>query len=232
MDKKIYRKIVSGFTPTPNFIKKVNLVWGFTLIELMVTISIFLVITTTVIFNYGDFKSSVSLQNNTDSIALSIRKAQSYAIGAKGSGGVFSNSYGIHFSIDENTPSNPQSGFNKSFILFSTNNNKLYDVANGGSCSDSSANECRELFSITSSDKIKEIWVDGDKTNPTYSNVDIVFTRPEPRAYFCYRPNVSTSTCTAVGNSSVSIVISNGQTGTREKTKTITVQNTGQISVQ
>jgi len=33
-----------GFTPTPNFSKKGNLVWGFTLIELMVATSIFVVI--------------------------------------------------------------------------------------------------------------------------------------------------------------------------------------------
>ena len=33
-----------GFTPTPNFSKKRNLVWGFTLIELMVATSIFVVI--------------------------------------------------------------------------------------------------------------------------------------------------------------------------------------------
>lgn len=37
---------VSGFTPTPNFLKKENLVWGFTLIELMVAISIFMMIMT------------------------------------------------------------------------------------------------------------------------------------------------------------------------------------------
>jgi hypothetical protein len=62
------------------------------------------------------------------------------------------------------------------------------------------------------------------------SYLDIVFVRPNSRAYFCYRTNVNND-CDSTNISSVSIKISNGQVAPNEKTKIISVQNTGQISI-
>ncbi|MCX6753554.1 MAG: type II secretion system protein, partial [Candidatus Nomurabacteria bacterium] len=202
---------------------------GLTLIELMVVISIFLVITTTVIFNYGTFNSNVSLQNLTDDVALSIRKAQGFAIGARAVGDNFRNSYGMHFSVDS-SPLGSLSGSNKSFLMFSvptadtkkyTDNGSMNDVCGNGS------NQCIESFNITSADNIKELQI--DDVSKVAGSIDIIFTRPNTRAYFCYRANASSDCVTA---SRVNIVISNGQTGDKERTKTISVQNTGQISIQ
>lgn len=211
---------------------------GFTLVELMVVISIFLMITAVTIFQYGTFRSNVSLQNLTDDIALSVRKAQSFAIGARGVknnvGGVdFDKNYGIHFTIDT-TPSSYQEGTNKSFILFSSADKK-YDYSSSGTCGDSVSNECIELFNITTADKVEEIWVDGVQMNAQKASIDIVFRRPDPRAYFCYRSanTNSNGNCDNQTISSVKIVISNGAANQADiKTKKITIQNTGQISIE
>lgn len=205
---------------------------GLTLIELMVVISIFLVITTTVIFNYGTFNSNVSLQNLTDDIALSIRKAQGFAIGARAIGDKFTYSYGMHFSVDKN-PIGSLSGSNKSFLMFSvlTSDTKKYtDTSNMNDiCGNNGSNQCIELFNITSADMIKKIDIDG--ITKTQGSIDIVFTRPNTRAAFCYRASMGSSCDTTA--SRVDIIISNGQTEVgKEKIKTISIQNTGQISIQ
>lgn len=208
---------------------------GLTLIELMVVIGIFLMITSVVIFNYGSFNSTISLQNLTDDIALSIRKAQSFAIGARGVGTDFKNSYGVHFSINPSQANLESSS--KSFLMFSvpttvTVANRKYTTGQGP-CGDSLNNSCVEFFNIMTADYIKQInvYTNGVMT-PIGQNefLDIVFTRPNPRADICYRQSLSSS-CITVSN--IEIIISNGKLeGGKEKYKMISVQNTGQISIQ
>lgn len=212
-----------------NIYKRIKKNKGLTLVELMVVISIFLVISGVAIFDYGGFRSTVSLQNITDDIALSIRKAQGFAIGARAISSDFYNSYGMHFSTNNSV--DPLVASNKSFLMFwATQSNKKY-VSGVGACGDNTNNKCLELFNITSADVIKEISInDHSIILPTGSYLDIIFTRPDPRASFCYRTNMSAS-CDSTIISNASITISNGQPA-NEKTKTISVQNTGQISIQ
>jgi prepilin-type N-terminal cleavage/methylation domain-containing protein len=210
-----------------NIYRKIKKNGGLTLVELMVVISIFLVISGVAIFDYGGFRSTVSLQNITDDIALSIRKAQGFAIGARAVSSNFYNSYGMHFSTNNSV--DPLVASNKSFLMFwATQATKRY-VSGVGTCGDNTNNKCLELFNITSADVVKEIKLDG-VAQPSNSYLDIIFTRPDPRASFCYRTNVN-SPCSPTVISNVSVTISNGQT-TNEKIKTISVQNTGQISIQ
>lgn len=216
-----------------NLYKRIKYNGGLTLIELMVVISIFLVITSTALFNYGGFNSTVSLQNLTDDIALSIRKAQGFAIGARAVGDTgFNNSYGVHFSVNPNS-SNLDSSI-RSFLMFSVPiPGKKYIVGTGSCDGKSSSNMCMEFFNIMTADKILKITVIKNST-PTILSlnayVDIVFTRPDPRAYICYRTS-SNANCENYSN--VDIIISNGDTDpTKEKCKMISVQNTGQISIQ
>lgn len=234
MYKNLYKRIKYNFKSALNK--------GLTLIELMVVIAIFLGITSTVLFNYGDFSSNVSLQNLTDDIALSIRKAQGFAIGARGisdgTGTVdFNKSYGMHFSVNP-TSSNLDSS-ERAFLMFSIPTpqsilDKFYSVGSG-SCGDKNNNNCVEFFNIMTLDKIKGINVinsSGPISLGQNASVDVVFTRPDPRAYICYRENSNPSTKCAGGISRVEITISNGQTGVKEKFKKISVQNTGQISIE
>ena len=209
---------------------------GLTLVELIVVISIFLIITSVAIFNYGGFNSTVSLQNLTDDIALSIRKAQGFAIGARGVGESFDNSYGIHFSVDKN-PEGSLAGSNKSFLMFSvpTKDTKQYTYTSGSNsdvCGDENNKQCIELFSIMTIDEIKNIKTYGSDVNSfEQGSIDIVFTRPEPKAYFCYRATLLSACDSDI--SRVEITVSNGEGDQKLlKTKVISIQNTGQISIQ
>lgn len=164
-----------------------------TLVELLVVLAIFVLVAGLTIFDYGKFRSNVSLQNLADDIALSVRRAQGEAIGVGSSLSSFSNGYGIHFSTST-IPLNPLSGSNKLFVLFndiadrSGTPNKLYDYdpSSRSSLCDAttlrSGNECLDLLNITSADEIAFICPNGDVNNCTANYADIVFLRPNPDA--------------------------------------------------
>jgi prepilin-type N-terminal cleavage/methylation domain-containing protein len=210
---------------------------GMTLVELLVVLAIFVIVSSLIMFDYGGYKSSISLENLANDIALSIRKAQSYAIGVAGSGASFTYAYGVHISTAQEPVTAPQYGSNKSFFAFTdVSGDRMYeqDGDSDAVCSVGGVtqyNECSEKLSITSDDQIEAIYLNGD-TNPvvTGGGIDIVFLRPNPDAYFCYRSDPSHTTCDAPINiSNVKIKISN----IRSKTvKYVTVWTTGQISTQ
>jgi prepilin-type N-terminal cleavage/methylation domain-containing protein len=209
---------------------------GMTLIELLVVITIFTIVSAITIFNYGTFRSSASMQNLADDVALSVRKAQSYAIGAYGSSANFSYGYGIHFSTTQVPVANYQSGSNKSFVGFTDVDptaNKRYDYDNTNTCGTPSAtNECNELLKIITADQISNIYLN-ESAMPvaTGGAVDIVFIRPDPTAYLCYRPAPGTGSCdVSTPLSHVKIEVDNGQTGNLRRSRNITVWTTGQIS--
>lgn len=201
---------------------------GVTLIELLVVISIFMVISSITIFSYGKFNSSLSIQNLSDDIALSVRRAQGFAIGVRGYSGSFGDGYGIHFTA--NPSSNLYAGSSKSFILFADINlDNKYSNSSNTCGSPTASDECLELLSITSADRISDVYIDGG-TNPiaTNSTVDIVFKRPNPEPTFCYRVGGSGS-CSVTPISNVKIKILNNVDA--NVFKIITVSNNGQISV-
>ncbi len=205
---------------------------GFTLVELMVVISIFLIMVGVMLFDYGSFRSNVSLQNLSDDIALAIRKTQGFAIGVHGlgTGNDFKNSngYGIHFLTDNYNSADPLAGSKKSFLIFyDLDDDDEYDSGSGINCGESGS-ECVELFNIKTSDIIKsiEVFIGSGSIKLSTSFIDIIFKRPNPKAYFC------TNGVCDKNITRINITISNGQEGDKEKTRTISIQNTGQISVQ
>jgi len=210
-----------------NNLFKTSINKGFTLVELMVVISIFVIISGVAIFDYGNFRSTVSLQNLTDDIALSIRKAQGFAIGARAVSGTtdFNKSYGMHFSTLDIL--NQLDGSKKSFLMFNSDaSNKFYDYNTDTVCG--SPNECMELFKISTADIIKEIKSDDGSV---LNSIDISFKRPDSKAFFCSR-STKVNSCDIRNISRVDITISNGQTDSSKlKTRVISVQNTGQISI-
>jgi prepilin-type N-terminal cleavage/methylation domain-containing protein len=156
------------------FLRKRNLNRGFTLVELLVTISIFVILTGVVLFNQGKFNSTILLTNLAYDTALTIRQAQTYGINIKefndGSGGVFV-PYGVHFD-KINEP--------KSFILFADLN--LSGKFNGtlGSCINTEG--CVNRYSIKRGNYISDLTVTtGDNTSSTTA-LDITFKRPNPDA--------------------------------------------------
>lgn len=216
---------------------------GFTLAELITVIAIFVLISAMVLFNYNGFQNSISLGNLSDDIALTVRKAQVYAIGSKGMSiqnftGVQFPGYGLHFETNPSKLS-ASSANEKSFIFFADISmapgvpaDGLYTSASG-SCNPAFVginDECLDIINITSGDKITDICSNGTcySYGGTYDTLDVVFKRPESDAYLCPRSSAGAPVCpsTPPSNAGVKIKALNGTT------KTITIYNTGQISVQ
>lgn len=208
---------------------------GVTLIELLVVVFIFMVMSGITIFSYGKFNSSLSIQNLADDIALSIRRAQGYAIGVRGYGNSFSEGYGIHFAANTDI-SNPAAGSTKSFVLFANiNPGDTYDYDNSGSCGNPTAtNECLEVLNITSFDKISEIYVglgNGTEVLISIGMIDIFFKRPNPEPTFCVRNSLNVVSSCNYSNDVSYIKIRVASDGATPVYKTITISNNGQISV-
>ncbi|MBK5215265.1 MAG: prepilin-type N-terminal cleavage/methylation domain-containing protein [Candidatus Pacebacteria bacterium] len=209
---------------------------GVTLVELLVVIFIFVIISGITIFDYGKFRSSLSIQNLADDIALSVRKAQGYAIGVHSTDSVFDVGYGVHFTVNP-LPVGTYSGTNKAFILFADMDvvqNKMYDY-NTVCGAPTTGSECLEVLNIASTDKILGIkyYVGGylvDKTLPATGTLDIVFKRPNPEPVFCYKSAVTNTSCDAMeGISYIQIILATSEIPVT--TKTVTISNNGQISV-
>ncbi|HCR52636.1 TPA: hypothetical protein DIV48_03285 [Candidatus Kaiserbacteria bacterium] len=93
-----------GFTPLDNgperaiHIQCPHYLTGFTLVELMVVISIMAVITAIVLTSQSSFNKTLVLANTAYDIALSLRSAETYGIGSRAiTGGAVNAGYGIHF---------------------------------------------------------------------------------------------------------------------------------------
>lgn len=184
---------------------------GFTLTELLVSIFIFTIISAVALFNNAQFNSSIVLSNLAYEVALSIRQAQSYGISVRLPSGytAFESGYGVHFagntgtySLFEDKDPIPGNG-----IL---NSNKSYD----------GASEDIRIFNITKGNKISKLCVTNNTSTNCYSEIDIVFLRPNPDAII-RRTGITT-------NYQSAYVCVSSPTGTHRK---IFISNTGQISV-
>ncbi len=202
-----------------------------TMVELIVVLAIVGLVSAVLVFNYGNFRSNVTLRGLSQQIALSIRKAQTYATSVRSVDGVSVNTtsfpgYGVSFS---NASSSSATSPNQArFVLFadipnsSGVTNGKYDNSGSTCGAPTEGNECVEVFTINSPDRITELCPNDSCTTST-TTVDIVFDRPAPDAEICL---VSGSSCTT--RSSVGIKIQS----TTGATKKVNVWNTGQISIQ
>lgn len=203
---------------------------GFTLIELIVVIFIIGLISGLVAFNYGKFRSDVTVESLAQDIALTIRRAQVYSVGTKGTDSIFP-SYGIHFNIPGSIA---VTGTEKDIVFFADVPpfgvrlaNGEYD--NGTSTTDcptltvSYGDECMEVINIKSTDKITALCTDNGTNCSTNASLDIVFTRPNTEAQFCYKTG---GTCTSPTDVTIKVESLKGSI------KYINVWNSGQINVK
>jgi len=141
-----------------------NALSGFTIVELIVVISIFTVISTLILINYPHFAQDSSLRGATQAMASAFQKTESLALGVGEFGGFFPG-FGIYFL--RATPDE--------YIIFADQNlNGIYD----------GVSENKEVFKLTSFPKIAKLCVDtetlppGDCSNITTLN--ILYLRPNP----------------------------------------------------
>jgi prepilin-type N-terminal cleavage/methylation domain-containing protein len=76
---------------------------GFGLIELLVTISIMLLVTTVVLARHSAFNSAILLRNQAYSLAFAVRDAQQQAVSIVGQSGDFTQVYGLHVTEGSGT---------------------------------------------------------------------------------------------------------------------------------
>lgn len=190
---------------------------GFTVLELVVTISIFVIVTTITLANYPGYNDRLELELRAQDVALLTRQAQLFALGVRAAtfGGpqVFKG-FGVHYTTA--TPT--------SIIFFGDQDGgKDYDTGDG--CGQAST-ECLEVYTLPANIVIDRLC---GYTSPgggipcefQPSALDIVFTRPNPDAVFTATP--------ANDYALAEIELRSARSGVKKK---VVVYTTGQISVQ
>lgn len=194
---------------------------GFTLVELLVCIAIFTIMTGIVAVKYGDFNKTMFANNLAYDIALTIREAQSYGVSVSdvADRGNFNASYGVHFDVSTGVIGGVAA--NKSFILYAEvgSDNKYtpsvdpiirkYIIGRGNYiyrlCHDSGCTAGNEVLSTSFAG--------------TYA--DVFFRRPSP-APLIYSPVMSNAPY-------LEVRITNPGNTVRKK---IVIRSSGQISIE
>ncbi|HEY4496123.1 MAG TPA: hypothetical protein VJC04_02080 [Candidatus Paceibacterota bacterium] len=195
---------------------------GFTLVETLSAISIFVVITLIVFVGNNHFNNTILLTNLTYDIALTVARAQSYGVSVKqyGAGSEsFNVGYGVHFRLCGTTAETNESD-DVSFVLFAdANRNQYYEKPS----------EFLERYIIRRGNKINNLyWLDssGNASSLGAGGVDISFERPYPEAHFVFfdcSGNIISHNAQSVRVQVISLA---------GITKNINIGITGQISVQ
>ena len=183
---------------------------AFSLIELLVVVGIFTVISTIVLANHSRFNSSVLLGSLAYDIALSVREAQVYGLSVRGVNANFQVGYGVHFATAN------------SYILFAdTNANKKYDDGTGSEPADTVVSS----YSLSAGHQISRfcgvtaLGAEECSDTSVIDRLDIVFFRPDPDAVISSaNPGIYSAAHVTVRSSVV-------------ETRTISIASTGQISV-
>lgn len=83
------------------------------MIEMIVVLGIFGLLSAVTIFNYGDFDRNITVTNLAYELALTIREAQSYSLSVRSEGGEFKINYGVSFYLNGGG-----ANANRSFVFF------------------------------------------------------------------------------------------------------------------
>jgi prepilin-type N-terminal cleavage/methylation domain-containing protein len=164
---------------------------GFTLVELWVTLTIFVLITMVLVAQSVRFGGDIVISNLAYDVALTLREAQIFGQSVRGGGpggSDFTTGYGVHFNKDP--------ALNNSYIFFEdrledvtlgiTKNNKKYN--GNGLCINVLTDECSELKVITQGLRINRFCVRDSSDEYCSDSVvdvqtmDIVYERPSANA--------------------------------------------------
>lgn len=188
---------------------------GFTLVEIMTTLAIFVIVTTIVFVGNDRFNNTIFLTNLAYDVALTVSRAQSYGINVKqfGTGAEsFNTGYGVHFKRGP-SQTDPNESDDFSFILFAdADRDQDYD----------NSSEFLERYLIRRGNYISQLWVNTNIPENQTQELDIAFLRPDPDAYF---------TCSVCDNTTNKVGIEVSSPDGIIK-KNIIIGITGQISVE
>ena len=187
-------------------------IWrGFSLVEMLVAVAIFAVISSILLANYPEFRSRAALDNTAHEVALVFREAQVYGISVRGAGNSFP-VYGVHFNPD--TPT-------KIIIFTDTKSDKMYTPLD---------DQLLDTFTLTGGESITQACENGTFTGgvltgcPTTAKLyNVIFERPNPDALFYDQ------TGTIITEPYLSFEVSNRS---RSYRRAVQITSTGQIVVK
>lgn len=183
---------------------------GFGLIELLISISIMILVTSIVLSQHNAFNSSVLLKSQAYEIALQARETQLNAVSIVGDGtSDFRKVYGLHFNILD--------GANNSYRIFQDANGDNYYSGVGEQFGKQGKIDTRFIIS-----EIRTMEGDTEYSSP--DDISVVFQRPNFDARFFTAANTEVST----NISKIEIDLELEATG---EVRTIEITKTGQISV-
>jgi hypothetical protein len=171
----------------------------------------------TVLYSYGTFNDNLAVSAASQEMAIVIRQAQTYGLTVKevaAGGGQFSSAYGVHF--DTSDPGN--------YYLFADlNGNGKYDAGSG--CGNSGT-ECIQKNILRNGITISS-FCDDTKCPPSNSatRMDVTFLRPVPDATIIFTDSSLNTIESAITGK---VVLKSP----KNKTVNVTIQSTGQVSVQ
>lgn len=142
---------------------------GFTIIEVMVVVSIIAILSSILMFQFRSFDSQLLVRNVAYEIAGTLREAQLYGVSVRGNAGAFTAGYGVHF-VPGTT-----------YIVFrDVDSSKTY----------TSGDVTLATSKITGSKSITNLC----STACAQTSLDIIFTRPNPDAAFAWSPSAIAAT--------------------------------------
>jgi type II secretory pathway pseudopilin PulG len=210
---------------------------AFTLVELMVSVGIFVLMTVLLIVKFGNFNQGVLLTNTAYDIALIMRTAQTFGLSvsnaAQDSGtSEFKYPYGVNVSTISSAPGANDSVKNR-VILFADSNPATTPPGPDGAYSSAAGafDIPKQVYNLTRGAYVSSICIgasesDCPEINPVNNatNVSITFKRPDPKSLIC---GVSTG-CSGNTFSKFAKITISGSDGSQ---RYITVRENGQISI-
>jgi prepilin-type N-terminal cleavage/methylation domain-containing protein len=206
--------------------RKRSLAAGFSLIELLVVVAIFMIMTAVILYNQNKFSSDISISNVAYAVALQVRQAQVYGTlvrqSQSSSGATFDSAYGLRFSDGDQ---------GVEFAFFADDDNDLFYSAGDSIIGEYVLPEGNVITDLcTYKGATVRCFQSSDDDRITFA--DIVFKRPEPRAIITdssqeidedsgvptldsYRDEVQITITSSLG----------------DRTRIVKVTSTGQISV-
>lgn len=191
---------------------------GFTLVELLVTITMFVIITGVVLVNSNQFDSTVLLHNFAYDVALTIKQAQSYGVNVReSSSGSFDYSYGVRFDLTQ-SPTN--------FVLFTDINNSSSTNSVVLCPANDPSSECLQKYSMQKGTHVLSMCAGANESScSTADQLSILFHRPNLKALIYYG---SGGTFVPTEQSYAEIVLASADNAT----STVVVTSIGQIYVK
>lgn len=154
---------------------------GFTIVELMVSVGIFALMTALLLAKYGTFNQGILLTNLAYDLALTIRNAQSYGVNVKSAptgianySNEFNLPYGVYIDDGVSIKALPK---NEVVFFVDLNNNQKYDP--GATPSELISKYTMKRGSYVSSICVNQLYSCG---SANFHNLHLTFVRPDPRA--------------------------------------------------